>query len=63
MSKTAMNDMRYNFEPLKLFQPNMDYKVDERELQKSIAKSKELIARIRGRKNNGTTQSQDSEIQ
>jgi hypothetical protein len=46
MSNTALNDMKYNFEPLQLFQPNPDYKVDEKELQKSMDKSKELIARI-----------------
>jgi hypothetical protein len=26
MSNTALNDMKYNFEPLKLFQPSPDYK-------------------------------------
>ena len=50
MSKTALNDMKYNFEPLVLFQPKPDYKVDEKELKKSIDKSKELIARIQKRK-------------
>lgn len=43
MSKTALNDVRYNFEPLELFVPDPDYKVDEKELQKSIQKSQELI--------------------
>jgi hypothetical protein len=46
MSNTALNDMKYNFEPLKLFQPSSDYKVDEKALRKSMDKSKELIARI-----------------
>jgi hypothetical protein len=46
MSNTELNDMKYNFEPLKLFQPSPEYKVDEKELQKSIDKSRELIARI-----------------
>lgn len=50
MSNTALNDMKYNFEPLILFQPKPDYKVDEQELQKSIEKSKELIARIQKKK-------------
>ena len=50
MSNTALNDMRYNFEPLVLFQPKSDYKVDEQELKKSIDKSKELIARIQKKK-------------
>ena len=31
MSNTALNDMKYNFEPLILFQPKSDYKVDEQE--------------------------------
>ena len=50
MSNTALNDMKYNFEPLVLFQPKSDYKVDEQELKKSIDKSKELIARIQKKK-------------
>ena len=50
MSNTALNDMKYNFEPLILFQPKSDYKVDEQELKKSIDKSKELIARIQKKK-------------
>ena len=50
MSKTALNDMKYNFEPLTLFQPESDYKVDEQELKKSIDKSKELISRIQEKK-------------
>lgn len=43
MSKTALNDVIYNFEPLKLCEPDPNYKVDETELQKSIQKSQELI--------------------
>jgi hypothetical protein len=50
MSNTALNDLKYNFEPLKLFQPRPDYKVDENALQKSMDKSRELIARIHGEK-------------
>jgi ABC-type enterochelin transport system substrate-binding protein len=50
MSNTALNDMKYNFEPLKLFQPSLDYKVDEKTLRKSMDKSRELIARIHGEK-------------
>ena len=56
MSNTALNDMKYNFEPLILFQPKSDYKVDEQELKKSIDKSKELMARIQKKKvTKGTT--------
>ena len=50
MSNTALNDMKYNFEPLILFQPKSDHKVDEQKLKKSIHKSKELIARIQKEK-------------
>ena len=50
MSNTALNDIKYNFEPLILFQPKSDYKVDEEELKKSIDKSRELIARIKKKK-------------
>ena len=50
MSNTALNDMKYNFEPLTLFQPKIDYKVDEKELKKSVEKSEELIERIQKKK-------------
>ena len=47
MSKTALNDVAYNFEPLELFVPDSNYIVDETELQKSIQKSQELISFIK----------------
>ena len=50
MNNTALNDIKYNFEPLILFQPKSDYRVDEQELKKSIDKNKELIARIQKKK-------------
>ena len=50
MGNTALNDMSYNFEPLRLFQRNPDYKVNEQELKESIEKNKELIARIQKKK-------------
>ena len=46
MSKTALNDVTYNFEPLELFVPDSDYKSNEEELQKSIQKSREFISFI-----------------
>ncbi|MCI8713814.1 MAG: hypothetical protein HFH23_16525 [Ruminococcus sp.] len=46
MSKTALNDVTYNFEPLELYVPDPDYKVNQAELQKSIQKSQEFIAFI-----------------
>lgn len=46
MSKTSLNDLEYSFEPLKIITPDPNYKVDEAELQKSIQKSKEMIAVI-----------------
>ncbi len=51
MSKTALNDVTYNFEPLELFVPDPNYTVDEIELQKSIQKSQELISFIKDYKN------------
>ena len=45
MSKTALNDVTYNFEPLELYVPDPDYKVNQAELQKSI-QSQEFIAFI-----------------
>ena len=50
MSNTALNDKKYNFEPLKLFEAQTDYKVNEQELKESIEKNKDLIARIQKRK-------------
>ncbi|MDE6435772.1 MAG: hypothetical protein K2L07_16300 [Lachnospiraceae bacterium] len=47
MSKTALNDVAYNFEPLELFVPDPNYTVDETELQESIQKSQELISFIK----------------
>ena len=46
MCNTSLDDTKYNFDPLILFQPKSNYKVDEQELKKSIDKNKELIARI-----------------
>ena len=46
MGKTSLNDLVYSFEPLKIVMPDPDYKVDEEELQKSIQKSKEMVAVI-----------------
>ena len=55
MKKYALNDIAYNFKPLEIFQSDPDYKVDEKELQESIKKSRELVARIRSK--NDTTKS------
>lgn len=41
-----MNDLVYSFEPLKIITPDPDYKINEAELQKSIQKSKEMVAVI-----------------
>ena len=46
MSIRALNDVIYNFEPLELFVPDSNYKVNDEELQKSIQKSQELISFI-----------------
>lgn len=46
MSKTALNDVVYNFEPLELCVSDPNYSVDDTELQKSIQKSQELISFI-----------------
>ena len=55
MKKYALNDIAYNFKPLEIFQPDPDYKFDEKELQESIKKSRELIDHIRSK--NYTTKS------
>lgn len=46
MGKTSLNDLVYGFEPLKIVTPDPDHKVDEAELQKSIQKSKEMMAMV-----------------
>lgn len=46
MKRTSLNDMVYSFEPLKIVEPDPNHKVDEAELQKSIQKSKEMVAVI-----------------
>lgn len=46
MGKTSLNDLVYGFEPLKIVTPDPDHKVDEAELQKSIQKSKKMVAVI-----------------
>ena len=43
MSKRLLNDLVYSFEPLEVFSPDSDYKVDEIELKKSIDKSREMM--------------------
>ena len=59
MGKTALNDVIYNFEPLELCMPEPDYKVDEKELQKSIQKSMEFISFIQDYKKNRNMQQQN----
>lgn len=46
MEKTALNDVTYRFEPLELYVPDPEYKVDETELRKSIQRSQEFISFI-----------------
>lgn len=47
MTNTSMNDMSYSFEPLVLFKPDPNYKIDKEELQKSIEKNREIIKKTR----------------
>lgn len=46
MESYVLNDVEYDFKPLKIVAPDPDHKVDEAELQKSIQKSKEMMAVI-----------------
>mgnify|MGYP001039044480 CR=1 FL=1 len=46
MRKTSLNDLVYGFEPLEIVAPDPNHKADEAELQKSIQKSKEMMAVI-----------------
>ena len=47
MESYVLNDVEYDFKPLEIFVPDRDYKVDEKELEKSIEKNKAIIARAR----------------
>lgn len=47
MESYVLNDTTYNFKPLEIFTPDANYQVDEKELEKSIQKNKELIVRVR----------------
>lgn len=47
MESYVLNDVEYDFRPLTIFTPDPDYKVDEKELKKSIEKNKAIIARAR----------------
>lgn len=46
MGKSSLNDLIYSFEPLRIITPDPNHKVDETQLQKSIQKSKEMMAVI-----------------
>ena len=47
MSNTALNDITYNFAPLRLYKKEQGYIVDENELKKSKERSRELITKLR----------------
>ncbi len=42
MESYVLNDMEYDFKPLEIFVPDLNYEVDEKELEKSIEKIKLL---------------------
>ena len=48
MESYVLNDVEYDFKFLEIFVSDPDYKVDEKELEKSIEKNKAIIARARG---------------
>lgn len=47
MEHYVLNDVEYDFKPLEVFVPAPAYKVDEKELEKSIEKNRAIIARTR----------------
>lgn len=47
MESYVLNDEEYDFKPLEIFVPDPNYKVDEKELEKSIEKNKAIITRAR----------------
>lgn len=46
MGNASLNDLVYGFEPLEIVAPDPDHKADEAKLQKSIQKSKEMMAMV-----------------
>ena len=46
MGRSSLNDLIYSFEPLQVITQDPNHIVDETQLQKSIQKSKEMIALI-----------------
>ena len=47
MESYVLNDVEYDVKPLEIFVPDPNYKVDEKELEKSTEKDKAIIARVR----------------
>ncbi len=47
MESCVLNDVEYDFKPLEIFVTDPDYKVDEKELKRSIEKNKAIIVRAR----------------
>lgn len=47
MESYVLNDIEYDFKSLEIFVPDPNYEVDEKELEKSIEKNKDIIARAR----------------
>lgn len=50
MESYILNDIEYDFKPLEIFVPDPNYKVDEKELKKSLEKNKVIITRARERR-------------
>ena len=46
MWNASLNELVYGFELLEIVAPDPDHKADEAELQKSIQKSKEMMAMV-----------------
>ena len=47
MSRTALNDLNYSFEPLTLFDPKQSKVIDERKLKESKEKNLQLIKMVK----------------
>ncbi len=44
MKKVILNDLSYDFEPFKEYQPDPNYKVDEEGLRKSQEQSQDILS-------------------
>lgn len=50
MESYILNDIKYDFKPIEIFEPDPNYREDKEKLQESIEKNKAIIERVRERR-------------